>query len=318
MTGVHGPMPSANPSAPNISIAICMYGKIGSETTRSFTVGVRASPAIIAQGYFSTHAALIAPARRSGMRVDVFGHTWSPEAEETVRKLWRPVSLEAERDKSMQFDQECRSRRSMARHEKTYPMSCGRTMSHLLGMQRVRRDAPCNRRVTASCQPRERRVSSSCSQSIEAKRRHEARGGFTYSAVLVSRWDVVWTTAAVLPWLTAAVTATGGLDRFWLPDMCAARGRVTAVCNRPVQRPCATAACDRRVRPPCATAVCDRRVQPPCATAVSPSGRCASEDVRGAYGNRSRAIGAATSGYISAVCGAGSEKMKPLVSPASR
>ena len=71
-----------------------------------------------------------------------------------------------------------------------YPLSCGRTMSHLLGMHRA----------------------------IQLKIKYEQQQGFQYCAVLVSRWDVLWMSAGVGSWLaevagkarTATVAALAG------------------------------------------------------------------------------------------------------------
>ena len=133
---------------------------------------------------------VINPLKSRGIEVDVFGHAWSPEAEPFVREFWRPTAFVAEPDRSRELETACRARLQRQKLL-TYPNSCGRTMSQLLGTTRAMR----------------------------LKAAHEQRHGFTYAAVVFSRWDVLWL-SPTLAELLAARLAVGALDRFWMPDMC--------------------------------------------------------------------------------------------------
>ena len=87
---------------------------------------------------------------------------------EAIAKMTIPEGFEvkafvAEPDRSRELENACRARLQRQKLL-TYPNSCGRTMSQLLGTTRAMR----------------------------LKAAHEQRHGFTYAAVVFSRWDVLW------------------------------------------------------------------------------------------------------------------------------
>ena len=171
-------------------VALVLAGKIGSLTQRTLYHFVKAAPSVVALGALTWSEHVINPLKSHGIAVDVFGHAWSPEAEPFVREFWRPTAFVAEPDRSRELENACRARLQRQKLL-TYPNSCGRTMSQLLGTTRAMR----------------------------LKAAHEQRHGFTYAAVVFSRWDVLWL-SPTLAELLAARLAAGALDRFWMPDMC--------------------------------------------------------------------------------------------------
>ena len=121
----------------------------------------------------------IVEANRAMYSVDVFGHSWSPDMGPALDALFAPKGSAHERETVARNRELCTNlvmelRKYTAAHGMT-PFahfaavgrganSCERTASHLLGMARA----------------------------IQFKAKYEAAQGFTYDAVIVSRWDVLW------------------------------------------------------------------------------------------------------------------------------
>ena len=188
--------PRARPGPEGARLAVVFHGKIASELHRSFQLSALPSPGILGGSYCALRDMLLEPAAAYFDGIDIFGHAWSPEAQPLIEALYRPTAVQFEEDMMGRFDLACRSA-SIGGPGMFFPMSCGRTMSHMLGMHRA----------------------------IQLKSRHEHAHGFQYRAVLVSRWDVLWQSSDVAPWLGRLV-ASGPLDCIWLPDMCGEENRV--------------------------------------------------------------------------------------------
>ena len=195
--------PRARPGPEAARLAVVLHGKIANELHRSFTLSALPSPGILGVSYCALRDMLLEPAAKFFDGVDIFGHSWSPVAQPLIEALYRPTAVQFEADMMAKFDIQCRyggagveALASLGGPGTFYPLSCGRTMSHLLGMHRA----------------------------IQLKSRHEHKQGFEYKAVLVSRWDVLWQSSNVARWL-GHVVASGQLDRIWLPDMCGEEAR---------------------------------------------------------------------------------------------
>ena len=195
--------PRARPGPKVARLAIVLHGKVANELHRSFTMSALPSSGIVGVSYFALRDMLLEPAAKLFEGVDIFGHSWSPETRPLIEALYRPTAVQFEADMMTRFDVQCRFGASSSRlgggiggFGGMYPLSCGRTMSHLLGMHRA----------------------------IQLKSRHELEQGFEYKAVLVSRWDVLWQSPNVARWL-GQVVRNDQLDRIWLPDMCGEEAR---------------------------------------------------------------------------------------------
>ena len=185
--------PRARPGPKAARLAIVLHGKIANELHRSFTMSALPSSGIVGVSYCALRDMLLEPAAKFFDGIDIFGHSWSPETQPLIEALYRPTAVQFETDMMTKFDVQCRfgPSGSLGGPGGFYPLSCGRTMSHLLGMHRA----------------------------IQLKSRHELKQGFEYKAVLVSRWDVLWQSPDVAGWL-GQVVKSDQLDRIWLPDMC--------------------------------------------------------------------------------------------------
>jgi hypothetical protein len=190
--------PRARPGPKAARLAIVLHGKIANELHRSFTMSALPSSGIVGVSYCALRDMLLEPAAKFFDGIDIFGHSWSPETQPLIEALYRPTAVQFETDMMTKFDVQCRFGASgsmmsggLGGPGGLYPLSCGRTMSHLLGMYRA----------------------------IQLKSRHELKQGFEYKAVLVSRWDVLWQSPDVARWL-GQVVKSDQLDRIWLPNMC--------------------------------------------------------------------------------------------------
>ena len=173
------------------SVALVMYGKLGSETARSWQ-SPRASPAVVATSYFAAREGLM----RHLPHVAVFGHTWSPQVGPLLRELWRPLAFEAEKDASRQMERACVQRLEPVFAPAHMQLgTCGRTISHLLGM----------------------------AKAIRLKSAYERARNVTYDVAVVARWDMVWFGEPQLArWLLApALHRRLSHAPFWLPHQCA-------------------------------------------------------------------------------------------------
>ena len=170
-------------------LAVVLYGKIGNEVQRALDGG-RPSAGTIGLSAITMQETLLQPLAQS-FRIDVFGHAWSAGGHEAlITGLWKPVRSRFEKDRSGEFERSCNHR---SRAIRSYPNSCGRTMSQLLGIQRA----------------------------IHLKAEHEASHGFNYSAVFVSRWDVVWWSNKAAGTIADLAASLAARPRFWLADTCA-------------------------------------------------------------------------------------------------
>ena len=181
--------------APGHSLAIVLHGKIGgmmpmvSEVPGSSMLRVRsvegasASPSMMALCYASLLQHVIAPNRRRGTRVEIFGHSWSPEVAGLLDALYQPTRSVHEFPRS---DLKCPASRVLSRE-------CLRTVSHLLGMRRA----------------------------IEVKMAEERERGIAFDSVYIGRWDVLWNRPLSLPSLPGWAARTA--NTFWLPHHCVPR-----------------------------------------------------------------------------------------------
>tara|TARA_B100000795_G_scaffold264355_1_gene244755 strand:- start:93 stop:1910 length:1818 start_codon:yes stop_codon:yes gene_type:complete len=190
--------PRKKPGPKVARLAIVLHGKIANELHRSFTMSALPSSGIVGASYCALRDMLLEPAAKLFDGIDIFGHSWSPETQPLIEALYRPTAVQFETDMMTKFDVQCRFGAGgstmgggLGGPGGFYPLSCGRTMSHLLGMYRA----------------------------IQLKSRHELKQGFEYKAVLVSRWDVLWQSPDVARWL-GQVVKSDQFDRIWLPDMC--------------------------------------------------------------------------------------------------
>ena len=168
----------ARPGAEANRLAVVLHGKISNEVHRAFQSSSQPSPGMVGLSYCMLRDMVLEPVARYFEGVDIFGHAWNPEAQTLVEALYKPTAARFEEDMMMAFDLMCRQRArtpALGGPGGFFPMSCGRTMSHLLGMHRA----------------------------IQLKSRHEHKRGFQYRAVLVARWDVLFQHTAVAPWLGA-------------------------------------------------------------------------------------------------------------------
>ncbi|KAL1518839.1 hypothetical protein AB1Y20_003116 [Prymnesium parvum] len=198
-------------------LAVVLYGKLALETQRPHD-GVRTSPATVGLSATTWAEAMLAPL---GEPIDVFGHCWNPEAAGLLRELWPSLTLPVvcEADVSARMEAACQRRARTAELGRVgcfFPRTCGRTMSHLLGIQRA----------------------------LRLKSAHELRRGRRYRAVLLCRWDVVWWSPRASAWLRGLLR--GGnlqLDRFWLPSMCAQEASPGGASRRRVEASFKRAVC---------------------------------------------------------------------------
>ena len=131
-------------------------------------------------------------------QIDRFGHCWSPRhLAPLLSEMWNLTLSLFEPDNSAVFEKACNpAERTVQRcsggacsqperQMRSFPGSCGRTMSQLLGMQRAIR--------------------------LKAQ----------YDAVFMSRWGVVWWSSAAARVLGDAAASQALRPRVWLQDMCA-------------------------------------------------------------------------------------------------
>ena len=183
-----------SPGPEQQKLAIVLYGKIGNEIQRTFTPYAKASSGVLGLAYNAMRETILEPAAPHFKAIDIFGHSWSPEAKDLIEAMYKPTATSFEADMMSKFDLACRRKahsRELGGPGFFYPISCGRTMSHMLGMQRA----------------------------IALKAAHERAQGFEYRAVLVSRWDVLWQSSKVGTWLVD-VASRAPLDKLWMPDNC--------------------------------------------------------------------------------------------------
>lgn len=182
-------MPTASASTAKPRLAVVLYGKIGNEVKRAKDGG-RPSAGTIGLSAITAQEVLLRPL--AGLfRIDVFGHCWSAGGSAAlITELWKPVRSRFEDDRSSKFEQQCNAR---SRVIHSFPGSCGRTISQLLGMQRA----------------------------IHLKAEYERSHGFRYSAVFVSRWDLVWLSEKAAGIMAGLATSLARSPRFWLADSCA-------------------------------------------------------------------------------------------------
>jgi hypothetical protein len=145
--------------------------------------GATANPSMMALCYASLLQHVIQPNRRRGLRVEVFGHSWSPEIAGLLDALFQPTRSLHEPARTNLV---CPAQRVLYRE-------CLRTVSHLLGIRR----------------------------SIELKMAEERQRGITYDSVYIGRWDVLWNRPLSLPSLPGWTARTA--NTFWLPHHCSAR-----------------------------------------------------------------------------------------------
>ena len=170
-------------------LAVVLYGKIGNEVKRAKDGG-SPSAGTIGLSAITTQEVLLQPLAGS-FHIDVFGHSWSAGGHAAlITELWKPVRSRFEDDRSSKFERVCNNR---SRVIHSFPNSCGRTISQLLGMQRA----------------------------IHLKAEYEASHGFRYSAVFVSRWDLVWLSEKAAGIMADLATSLAESPRFWLADSCA-------------------------------------------------------------------------------------------------
>ena len=182
-------MASASASTAKPRLAVVLYGKIGNEVKRAKDGG-RPSAGTIGLSAITTQEVLLRPLARL-FRIDVFGHSWSAgDSAALITELWKPVRSRFEDDRSKLFERQCNARSRVIR---SFPGSCGRTISQLLGMQRA----------------------------IHLKAEYERSHGFGYSAVFVSRWDLVWLSEKAAGIMADLATSLARSPRFWLADSCA-------------------------------------------------------------------------------------------------
>ena len=184
--------------------ALCLHGKIGSiDRGQGWTRAVDNGPptvdvAVISYAGFVRH--LVEP-NRATHKIDIFGHSWSPQLGSTLDALFMPVGSahqpeERARNRAL-CDRIGDKLRQLTAALGNTPWSrfgvvgrgadsCDRTASHLLGMQRA----------------------------IQLKAQAEKAGGFVYDVVMVSRWDVLWSR----PFLFSRVDTSG--NAFSLPTYC--------------------------------------------------------------------------------------------------
>ena len=178
------------------SLAIVLHGKIGGMMPMASDVptasmmrvrsveGASASSSMMALSYASLLQHVIAPNRRRGIQVDIFGHSWSPEVAGLLDALYQPT----------------RSLHELPRSDLRCPVvdrvmlkECVRTVSHLLGIRRA----------------------------IEVKMAEERERGKKFDSVYIGRWDVLWNRPLSLPSLPGWAARTA--NTFWLPHHCVPR-----------------------------------------------------------------------------------------------
>ena len=178
------------------SLAIVLHGKIGGMVPMVSDVptasmmrvrsveGASASSSMMALSYASLLQHVIAPNRRRGIQVDIFGHSWSPEVAGLLDALYQPT----------------RSLHELPRSDLRCPVvdrvmlkECVRTVSHLLGIRRA----------------------------IEVKMAEERERGKKFDSVYIGRWDVLWNRPLSLPSLPGWAARTA--NTFWLPHHCVPR-----------------------------------------------------------------------------------------------
>ena len=178
------------------SLAIVLHGKIGGMTPMAPDVsttsmmrvrsvdGAPASSSMMALSYASLLQHVIAPNRRRGIQVDIFGHSWSPEVAGLLDALYQPTRSLHEPPRG---DLKCPA------VDHVFLKECFRTVSHLLGIRRA----------------------------IEVKVDEERARGKRFDSVYIGRWDVLWNRPLSLPSLPGWATRTA--NTFWLPHHCVPR-----------------------------------------------------------------------------------------------
>ena len=186
-------------------VAVVLYGRIGaldhSDGTkfRSRDGGTASAPMLVmVYAAFVRH--VLRPAEQSGTAVDVFGHSWSPEVEELLTLLWRPLALSVEAPLSTEVltaacgrFQTSKSDCAGCSSRRIHRIDCERTRSQFLGMRRA----------------------------LLVKRRWEREHSAAYhgGAVLLARWDVLWERPLEL----AALAASLRPRAYVLPRLCQRR-----------------------------------------------------------------------------------------------
>ena len=181
--------------------AVLLHGKVGglksdlpalegrreepSESPRAFD-NAAASPAMLALCAASVERLVVSP-NRGQYAVDVLGHSWSPEVGPLLDALFSPAASTHEQPVR---PTRCPNASSWD------PRLCHRTRSHMLGIQRA----------------------------LLLKASHEARAGFVYDGVLLSRWDVLWNAPLVLRRLPHWQDARRRARTVYLPRHCTLRG----------------------------------------------------------------------------------------------
>tara|TARA_B110001452_G_scaffold41582_1_gene31858 strand:+ start:489 stop:2003 length:1515 start_codon:yes stop_codon:yes gene_type:complete len=231
-------------SVPKPRLAVVLHGKIGNERQRAKDGGLP-SPGTIGLSAITAWQVLLEPLS-ARFDIDRFGHCWSPRhLAPLLSEVWNLTASHFETDRSASFESACNPAKKMVQRcaggscetvsepqMRSFPGSCGRTMSQLLGMQRA----------------------------IRLKARYEAAHGFRYDAVFVSRWDVVWWSSAAAKVLGDAAASQALQPRVWLQDMCAQeRKRRQGADQQYMQEVCGTARQIHTLVPPSATSCADFR-----------------------------------------------------------
>ena len=195
-----------------MKLAIVLHGKIGDVNPFGISAqklravdDAQASPALLAMCFDALERNVIEPNAKR-FRVDVIGHSWSPELGDLIDTLLNRFLVLSAHEPPPPL-QHFRCVNASLEHR-----TCHRAYSHLLGVQRA----------------------------LELKRQAERRRSRRYTAVLLSRWDVLWQRQleiTSLPgWLNAMPLLHGEDAKrvghqsqraatFWLPRHCAAMNR---------------------------------------------------------------------------------------------
>ena len=180
---LHGKIGGMPPMAPDVPLGGMIVPTSSLMQVRSVD-GASASSSMLALSYASLFQHVIAPNRRRGIQVDIFGHSWSPEVAGLLDALYQPTRSLHEPSRR---DLKCPA------VDRVRLKECMRTVSHLLGIRRA----------------------------IEVKVDEERERGKRFDSVYIGRWDVLWNRPLSLPSLPGWATRTA--TTFWLPHHCAPR-----------------------------------------------------------------------------------------------
>lgn len=197
------PPPPARPR-----LAILFAGKVG-DTSRvpgwtpyrelRSSKGALPSVAMLAAAAASIVQHVV-EANADAFDTECLGHSWHPELSEALdalfalrRSLHEPMLFSRTAAKSAAGRAAAAAANCTAAAFPRYALHCTRTYSQLLGIGRA----------------------------LELKRLEEASRGFTYDAVMLSRWDILWHRPLLLPRLPRwASAAEGRRGLAWLPRHC--------------------------------------------------------------------------------------------------